>query len=295
MKIKFLFFFFIFFASISWAEENKDIDLVPEIKIKKNEEVKSDLSKQSKEVLQDIYLNRLREKKYSKKNVSINRGDSAKSNLKDYDIVEGSSNRFDIKVQKPNKILEKRLVIHKKAFDALEFGQYEVAIILYKKILKTKKNDQDALLGLAQSYHRLGDIEEAKKYYSLIIKNNIKNEIAVNNFLVLVSEESPKVALQEFLKLDRVLGYNSVLKGQISYIYSLLGDYINALKYIDYALGLDSGNPSYIYNKAVILDNLKLKKESLLLYSKILSSGSYNSIGVSARMIKDRINFLSKG
>ena len=123
--------------------------------------------------------------------------------LSGYDTIEGGR-KFDITIKKPGKNLEKKFNIYNHAHRASLSGQTEAAIVLSEKILVKYPKDRIAIWLFSFSYHKLGDYKSAKKYYSKALMHYPDDQALINNFLILVGEESPREALIEFLKLDRV-------------------------------------------------------------------------------------------
>ncbi len=255
-------------------------------------EAEAGLSTKTKRILDDIY--KYQQKKYQKKTERryLTVGDPLDDdfiNLEDYETKETSRPQFDLEIKSPGKKLQKKFQMQDEAYVALISGQYEIAIILYQKILDKYRNDETAMIGLASAYHRLGEVEEARNIYARTVALYPENINATNNFLILVAEESPQEALREFLRIDSVSTDNAILKAQISYIYFLQENFNQALIYIQQALDVDKGNPRYVYNKAIIMDNLGLRKDALRLYRKLYAAKSYIMLGISQQALQNRI------
>jgi hypothetical protein len=77
--------------------------------------------------------------------------------IESYDAVG-----LSIKVARPGLDTNYEL---NRAYTSLMGGDTEQAIATYKNVLTTEPSNQDALFGLAATYHRLGDLEHARPYY----------------------------------------------------------------------------------------------------------------------------------
>ena len=86
---------------------------------------------------------------------------------------------LDISVKTPDKTA---LDYAQSAYDALQAGQMESAIAYYKKVLELEPKNKDALFGLATTYHRGGQTEEARAAYMRLISMDREHWEAMNNF-----------------------------------------------------------------------------------------------------------------
>jgi Flp pilus assembly protein TadD len=250
--------FFISANNISQAESLKIIPLN-----------NTSFSIENQKILDRIYYNKNKTKNKKQKKVFLSKmpEESFKTNL-DYDTIKVNNNFF-IEVKKPNKRFRKKYQLYQQAYAAISSEQYELAILLYNKILKVKPKDELSLSSIALSYQKLGDIESAKKIYAKTIKLYPNNTNTINNYLILIATEHPKEALNELLKLDQLFNYNHKLKAQISYLYAKQAKYLSALDYINEALKIDKNEVTYLNNKAVILEYLGNKSQANKIYNKI--------------------------
>ena len=111
-----------------------------------------------------------------------------------------------------------------KAYNALNAGQSEAAIAIYKNVLANAPNNADALFGLATTYHRARQLDMARPYYSRLLAVAPNHREGFNNFLVLLADEAPKEALTELTKLEDKNPAFSPIPAQMSLIYQKLGD-----------------------------------------------------------------------
>ena len=285
---------FSFGSFVSEAKGSESLNVIPAMKKRQGADyVEGKLSNRSKKVLNQIYKNQKSKRRASSKKskLSIERMTKSEINLEDYDLEEGEG-RFDVVVKKPSSRLEKKYDLYDKAHQSLASGQYEVAIVLYESILKKYHKDEFALIGLASTYHRLGDLKSARMFYIKALELFPNNMSAVNNFLILLGQESPGESLDELLKLDRVFHNNHVLKAQISYLYARQGNYEESLKYINTALRLKQDSVRYLYNKAVIMDHLGDVEGAKEIYNAMIGMKLSDSVGVSVERIRNRIKIM---
>ena len=228
---------------------------------------KNKITLENQKILDQIYYNQQKIKK--KQKISISKIDDKVSPISpDYDTVQ-SNNNFFIEIKKPSKGLKKKYQLYQQAYLAINSQQYELAIFLYKKILKTNPKDQLSLSSIALSYQKLGDIASAKQTYAKTIKLYPNNINTINNYLILIAQQHPEEALNELLKLDNLFSNNHKLKAQISYLYAQQKKYSAALNYINKALKIKKYNLTYLNNKAVILEYLGEVKKANIIYNII--------------------------
>lgn len=156
------------------------------------------------------------------------------------------------------------------AFKASQVGQTAAAIILYKEVLAQDPNNKNALFGLATSYHKNNQIDQARAIYVQILTKHPDNKESLNNFLVLTTTESPANALVELEKLEKSNKNSSALQAQLGMTNMKLGNHESAIKYFNSAIALEPGNINYKFNLAILYD--KLGKDSLAtqLYHQIV-------------------------
>lgn len=71
----------------------------------------------------------------------------------------------DIATKNPNNIFAQKIL----GMGGIKSGQYENAIKRFEAVLKIAPNDMEALLNLAETYDRMGNKEDAIKWYKTIL------------------------------------------------------------------------------------------------------------------------------
>lgn len=180
-----------------------------------------------------------------------------------------------------------------KAYEALVSGQTQVAISIYQDILKRHKRNEDALFGLATTYHRNGDLQAALPIYGRLLKIAPEHREALNNFLVLVAEESETDALRELEILEKQNPDFSPIPAQLAILYDSLGQPDAARKKMVRAIRLEPDNLVYKYNLAVMLDKHGRGKDAMSLYRELLNAARKGkALPASAENIKERLDYL---
>jgi Tfp pilus assembly protein PilF len=181
-----------------------------------------------------------------------------------------------------------------KAYDALMAGQRESAAALYRTILKADAKNIHALFGLATTYQKDGRRDEARDYYQQLLAIQPTHRDALNNLLVLASEESPQQTLEELAMLAQRNPDFSPIPAQMAMILNKLGKPDEAVKYMAKAIRLAPDNLLYRYNLAIILDRSQHYAQAAKMYRELLSAAERNSLTLPAPedVIHRRLTFL---
>lgn len=181
-----------------------------------------------------------------------------------------------------------------KAYNALIAGQSNVAVEIYKRVLENDANNKNALFGLATTYHRAGQIDQARPIYSRLLTVDPGNSDGLNNFLVLLSDEAPEEALLELVKLSERNPQYSALPAQIAVIYQKMGMYEKAGQYMFQAIEMAPENITYKYNFAIMLDKQQRYDEAAKLYRQIIQAHQRGeTIPGNIQKIQQRLTFIS--
>ncbi len=198
---------------------------------------------------------------------------------------------LSIKVRRPGLDANYEL---NRAYTSLMGGETEQAIIIYKDILSTEPKNQDALFGLAATYHRLGNIDKARPLYGMLLKLNPNHREGLNNFLVLVADESPEDALPELERLEDRNPDFSPIPAQIAIVMDKLGYADKAHEKMLRAIELAPDNLTYKYNLAVMLDRQHRYADAGALYKLLIAAGLRGEkVPASTESMQKRLNFIS--
>ncbi len=201
------------------------------------------------------------------------------------------SSGLSIKVQRPG--LDTNFELNR-AYTALMGGDTALAISSYKNILSTEPSNEDALFGLAATYHRLGELLQARPYYGRLLKANPNHREGLNNFLALVSEESPQEALAELERLEQRNPDFSPIPAQQAVVLNKLGFADQARDKMLRAIELAPENLTYKYNLAVLLDKNGRYAEAFPLYRMLIDASlKGEKIPASTEILQKRLNFIA--
>ncbi|HCR85725.1 MAG TPA: hypothetical protein DIV86_03510 [Alphaproteobacteria bacterium] len=160
------------------------------------------------------------------------------------------------------------------AQEALQAGYYESAITYYKKILETRKNDKKVKFGLATAYHKAGQLDNAKDEYLSILNMDANNSKAMNNYLVLITQENQESAILKLEELTKKNPYIAAIPAQVGTLYYNKGDMEKAAQYFLIAVQREVKNTNYRYNLAVILEKMQQNKMAAKIYRSLLDDAA---------------------
>lgn len=198
---------------------------------------------------------------------------------------------LSIKVRRPGLDTNYEL---NNAYQSLMGGDTTRAIAIYKEILSVEPRNEDALFGLAATYHRLGLENQARPFYANLLKINPNHREALNNFLVLVSNESPEDALPELERLELRNPDFSPIPAQIAIVYDKLGYPDQAREKMIRAIELAPENLTYKYNLAIMLDRQKQYADAVALYRLLIQAAmNGEQVPASVESMEKRLNYIT--
>jgi Tfp pilus assembly protein PilF len=210
---------------------------------------------------------------------------------KDAKVTAYDSVGISIKVRRPGLDANYEL---NRAYVALMGGDTDNAIQIYKNILSTDPVNQDALFGLATTYHRLGEIEKARPLYGMLLKINPNHREGLNNFLALVSDESPQEALAELERLEQRNPDFSPIPAQEAVVLSKMGYADRAREKMLRAIDLSPDNLTYKYNLAVMLDTHGDYADAGALYRLLIKASTEGqTVPSSVDEMQKRLNYIT--
>ncbi|MGL9718989.1 MAG: tetratricopeptide repeat protein [Wolbachia sp.] len=219
----------------------------------------------------------------------------ADEKYKDFDVIERKSDKFNIKViQNSGKSFSIQSILER-AKDSFESGDNEAAISFLNQAITKFPYHKNALIGLGNIYYANKECEKAIEIYIRLLKEYPGNSYILENFLTIVSQYNPDLALSEMLKLYDIHKNCAPLLANLGLIYMKKEDYIKAKEYMIAALSLDQNNIFYAYNLAVILDKLSDFKNAATFYLKLLNMAA-NSKDISEKVpihkVEARVKFI---
>ncbi|KLT21676.1 TPR domain protein [Wolbachia endosymbiont of Armadillidium vulgare str. wVulC] len=216
----------------------------------------------------------------------------ADKKYKDLDVIERKSDKFNIKIsQNFGKNFDIYSIL-KKAKDSFELGDNETAISLLNQIIAKFPYHKSALIGLGNIYYTNKEYKKAVEIYTKLLKEYSSTPYILKNFLTIISQYDPDLALSEMLKLYDIHKNYAPLSANLGLIYMKKEDYIKAREYMTEAISLDQNNIFYTYNLAVILDKLSDFKNAAAFYLKLLNMSKNASERIPLHKVAARLKFI---
>lgn len=276
ISLKIFTIFLVFFAQKSFADDYVSTnDVVKEI------EKTLIFDKSSRQQI-DFYKN----KNISRKSdINIKAGNDEKAKPpSQLDIVVADSKVGSATLREKEQI----------AYNAVLVGQYEVAIELYKQVLKKEPNNSYSKFALATVYQKIGQFRQAKVLYYQMLKSGVENqEDVVGNLLDILIEDSPQDATYLLSRLAVQNPDSPSILAFAALAYNKAKNYDQAISLMQKVITLDPENIDYKYNLAVIYDQTEQYTKALDLYSEVVRKYSDVNQSVPLEQVKKRIEFIN--
>lgn len=206
----------------------------------------------------------------------------------------------DIKIAEApkEKIRETLTQLQKEAYKASKTGHLEVAIDIYKKILKIDSNNTYALFGLATSYHELGQYIKAKELYVKVLEISPGNQRVMSNLLAIITEESPIEAAYLLSRLADNNRDSSYILAQASVANSNIKNYEPAIEYLVRAVNLEPNNLHYKLNLAILADKKGDFRGAYSMYKDLINTVEMRKgeihYDIPLKQLKRRVKYIRK-
>lgn len=187
-------------------------------------------------------------------------------------MAEAPPERGDIRIQRgtPTETLNPNLT---RAYQALQADNLSEAQDAYGKVLKTDRNNRDALLGLAALQERKGDAESAARLYQRLLELD-PNDGAAQAALTGLGQGDPVRSESRLKSLLAQQPDSDTLHFALANLYAGQQRWAEAQQSYFRAFQKQPGNPDYLYNLAVSLDHLGQNKLARDYYRKALAAAN---------------------
>lgn len=178
-------------------------------------------------------------------------------------------------------------------YKAALLGQFEASVYLYKKALEKEPDNVNVLFGLGSLYQKLHQNDQARTMYKKVLTLEPRHQNALNNYIVLMSSESPKNALIDLNNLEKTNPDFSPVQAQIGMVLAQIGDYPAAEKHLRRAVILSPEIVNYRYNLAVVYDHMGAYENAVDMYKQVLKfSTGGDPLPQKPEHINSRVNYL---
>jgi tetratricopeptide (TPR) repeat protein len=207
------------------------------------------------------------------------------------EVVQHESMGVAIAIRRPVMDVTTEL---QQAYESLMAGQPQIARSIYKDILAQHPNHQEALFGVATTFHRTGELELARPFYLTLLRVNPNHRDGIINFLSLVATEAPDEAIARLEYMESSNPDFSAIPALLGTLYDAAGKHDKAIASMARAVRQEPENLTYKYNLAVLLDKHDHAEEAIGLYNQLLAAGrSGLPLPAPMRDLQERIITLS--
>ena len=181
-----------------------------------------------------------------------------------------------------------------RGFQALQRGDLEAAKSAYEQALKEDPRNADALHGLASTHLRQGRPDQAHELYLRAIESDPKDALAQANLISLSSRIDP---VQSESRLKMLLSHqpeSPFLHFYLGNLYARQSRWAEAQQSYYKAMAGDPGNPDYLFNLAVSLDQMHQPKPAAQYYNRALQAAENRQAGFDKQQVTARFNQLQR-
>jgi hypothetical protein len=153
---------------------------------------------------------------------------------------------------------------------ALKLQRYEAAYDMFASLHEKNDRDPRILMGLAVSQQNTGRVDSAIMTYEKILDLNPDNYDAMVNMLGLIRKQYPSVALRRLINLHEKYPGHAGIAAQIGVTQAGLGQFEDAMRFLQIAASLEPNNAQHTFNMAIIADRQGNVSDAVRLYQQAL-------------------------
>ncbi len=179
------------------------------------------------------------------------------------------------------------------AYNEYQMQNYDQALKIYQRAVQYDPYSRDANLGIAASAQFLGDYKLAEQHFRHLLSLKPDDAAAFSGLLNLPSAKGGIIELE--------LQQHARQQGGPAALFAILGNYFarnirwsEAESAYSTALQGDDSNADYLYNYAVVLDNLARHRESIHYYSRALEAAANLPFSFDRESAEKRLESLTR-
>jgi tetratricopeptide (TPR) repeat protein len=192
-----------------------------------------------------------------------------------------------------SKVKDKHDEIINTAYAEYIKGNYSIAETSYQKVLDTKPNNRDALLGLAAIAYIKGDIQSSYAYYYSVLKLYPRDSIARTALINMQSGNNSEQSESDIKLMLQQSPEAAFLYFALGNIYATQSRWADAQQAFFDAYRFESSNPDYAFNLAVSLERVGQVKTALDYYNVALQLADNTNVNFNTASVLTRIDALS--
>ena len=181
-----------------------------------------------------------------------------------------------------------------RAYDALTRGDNAAAKTAYEQVLTGDPKNVDAMSGLAVIAQRSGNAEQAADYYLHMLEADPRNTTAMAGLVDLQSQMNPGVAEVRLKQALSSQPDSAALNFSLGNIYAKAKRWADAQQAYFKASTADPGNPDYLFNLAVSLDQLQQPRLAAKYYAQALAAAKSRPTAIDQAQAQERLQKLQQ-
>ncbi len=181
-----------------------------------------------------------------------------------------------------------------RAYNQYQLGNYDQALELYQRVVQFDPYHRDANLGIAASARLLEDYALAETHYRHLLSLYPVDAAAFSGLLNLPSTKGGITELELQQHAQQQTGSAD--------LFAILGNYFarnirwaDAESAFSAALRDEGNNADYLYNYAVVLDNLARQRDAIDYYARALKAAESGMFSFDSHTAKQRLDSLTTG
>jgi Flp pilus assembly protein TadD len=186
---------------------------------------------------------------------------------------------------KPNPLFEQ-------AFQAFNDGRLDVAQAAWQKILQADPKNADALRGLAALAQQQQQPDRAADYYLRAIEADPKDAFALSGLIMLQGHADAQQTESRLKTLLAEQPNSPYLNFALGNFYARAARWADAQQAFFKAHTADPGNPDYLFNLAVSLDQLRQARLAVQYYNQAIAAAAQRPAGFDPAQAAARLKAL---
>jgi Flp pilus assembly protein TadD len=168
-------------------------------------------------------------------------------------------------------------------------GERMESVSRLEKWLGEHRDDLPVKLELANSYLALGRRDDAAVLYMEILEHSENNIVALNNLAWYLRKSDPEQALVYAKKASSVAPDSLTVMDTLAVVLLENGDTARAERLISRILDKAPGNPSFLYHRAMLMEEKGQKQEAVRILESLLKADAGFSGRAEAEQMLSRL------
>lgn len=181
-----------------------------------------------------------------------------------------------------------------RGYDALKRDDVAASRAAYEQALSNDPHNIDALSGLAALAQRVGNADQAAEYYLRILEADPHSALALAGLINLQPQMNPAEAETRLKQALATQPDSAALNFSLGNVYAHSKRWSEAQQVYFKAMTADPGNPDYLFNLAISLDQLRQPKLAATYYAQAIAATDNRPGGFDKTKASERLQQLQQ-